>query len=129
MVMDSARIQQYDAIYQSQHSIDETSNRSILPLYNESDVRRCMDKFRTYDYDQWIKLDVGIEVCFTDAGHLLGSAAIQIRAGGRLIGFTGGIGRPNRPTSRDPVRLPPMDFSIGAAPYGAGADEAAARGE
>jgi len=118
MLMDSARIQQYDAIYQSQHSIDETSNRSILPLYNESDVRRCMDKFRTYDYDQWIKLDVGIEVCFTDAGHLLGSAAIQIRTGGRLIGFTGDIGRPNRPILRDPVPLPPMDFLICEATYG-----------
>lgn len=118
MLMDSARIQQYDSAYRSKHRIDEMTDRSALPLYNEADVRRCMDRFRTYDYDRWIQLEKGIEVCFTDAGHLLGSAAIQIRIGGKLIGFTGDIGRPNRPILRDPAPLPPVDFLICEATYG-----------
>src|SRR5690625_2401090 len=41
-----------------------------------------------------------------------------MRNGGRLIGFTGDIGRPNRPILRDPVPLPPMDFLICEATYG-----------
>lgn len=118
MLLDSARIQKYDAEFSGKHTPPEERENIPPPLYDEADVRVTMDRFHTHDYDTWIPIGEGVEICFTDVGHLLGSAAVQIRSGERIIGFTGDIGRPDRPILRDPVPLPPVDYLICEATYG-----------
>lgn len=118
MLLDSARIQKYDAEFRRKYAGGNEREEGAAPLYDESDVRMSMDRFRTHDYDQWIGIEDGVEICFTDAGHLLGSAAVQIRMGDKIIGFSGDIGRPDRPILRDPVPLPPVDYLICEATYG-----------
>lgn len=118
MLIDSARIQKYDAEFAGKHAPPEAREKIPPPLYDEADVRVTMERFRTHDYDTWIPIGDGVEICFTDAGHLLGSAAVQIRSGERVIGFSGDIGRPDRPILRDPVPLPPVDYLICESTYG-----------
>ena len=59
---------------------------------------------------------------FTDAGHILGSASVtlHIQEGGKKImfGFSGDIGRPDRPILRDPQPMPPLDYLICESTYG-----------
>ena len=59
---------------------------------------------------------------FTDAGHILGSAAVtlEIRENGKttMLGFTADIGRPNRPILRDPQPMPECDYLICESTYG-----------
>jgi metallo-beta-lactamase family protein len=60
----------------------------------------------------------GIEVTYSDSGHILGSASIQIKANGRSIVFSGDIGRWNRPILEDPDFCPATDYVVMESTYG-----------
>lgn len=67
------------------------------PLFNSDDVAGAEQLFEVYDYEQKIKLDHGITAMFFDAGHILGSASVQIIYQGQAIAFSGDLG--NTPTA------------------------------
>ena len=117
MLKDSAKIQERDADYHNKHSSDK-----VEALYNEEDVERAMRFFVGLSYNRWHYLTEGAEMYFTDAGHILGSASItlRIRQGEKttLFGFSGDIGRPNRPILKDPVPMPTVDYLICESTYG-----------
>ncbi len=119
MLLDSAHIQQYDAEY---YNRKHKPKEPLQPLYTKEDVHRTMGLFASYGYNQWFKLRPDVEVLFRDAGHILGSASVtlRIRQGHchYTIGFTGDIGRPNRPILRDPQPMPPVDYLICESTYG-----------
>jgi metallo-beta-lactamase family protein len=81
-----------------------------------------MRHFVGYNYENWFQIHPDVWVLFRDMGHILGSASITlyIKEGDNLVrfGFTGDIGRPNRPILRDPQPLPPVDFLIAESTYG-----------
>lgn len=117
MLMDSAHIQEQDAEYES-----KKRGHYIRPLYTEEDVIYCLPSFRGRRYEEWFSIRDGVEVIFKDAGHILGSASVTIavQKGNKktLIGFTGDIGRPNRPILKNPVPMEPVDFLICESTYG-----------
>ncbi|MFT3924139.1 MAG: MBL fold metallo-hydrolase [Myxococcales bacterium] len=55
---------------------------------------------------------------FSRAGHILGSACLQLEAEGRTLGFTGDVGRPNDPVMRPPAALPPCNYLVIESTYG-----------
>ncbi len=119
MLLDSAHIQQYDAeYYNRKHKPKEPRQ----PLYTSRDVHQTMGRFAGFAYDKWFRLRPDVEVLFRDAGHILGSASVtlRIRQGNRhvTIGFTGDIGRPDRPILRDPQPMPEVDYLICESTYG-----------
>jgi metallo-beta-lactamase family protein len=75
-----------------------------------------------YPYDQWNPICKEVQVMYTDPGHILGSASVtlKIENNGKttFLGFTGDIGRPNRPILRDPHPMPPCDYLICESTYG-----------
>jgi metallo-beta-lactamase family protein len=81
-----------------------------------------MDQFVTMSYNHWQNIAPGVDILYKDAGHILGSAGVVLRIneGGKetMIGFTGDIGRPDRPILRDPIPLPPVDYLICESTYG-----------
>ena len=111
MLMDSAHIQEMDAKW------DDTE-----PLYTKADALECMDLFVGVAYNRWIRISDGVKVQFRDAGHILGSASVtlSIMEDGKevLFGFTGDIGRPNRPILRDPQPMPHVDYLLCESTYG-----------
>ena len=123
MLLDSAHIQERDAEF-----INKRKGRSehgrVEPLYRPSDIPRTMNQFISIGYEKWFKVNPYVEVTFRDAGHILGSANVTLRiqtVRGRTIhwGFTGDIGRPERPILRDPVQMPECDYMITESTYGA----------
>ena len=82
-----------------------------------------MDRFVGLPYDRWERIHPNVEILFRDSGHILGSASVTLRvkrANGETttVGFTGDIGRPNRPILRDPKPLPPCDYILCESTYG-----------
>ncbi len=122
MLLDSAGIQEMDAQFHNKKAKKQGKAEDSLPLYTAENVTAALKLFACYGYDTWFKIHEGVEIYFTDAGHILGSASItlKITEGGKttMIGFSGDIGRPNRPILRDPQPLPNVDFMLCESTYG-----------
>ena len=126
MLLDSAKIQERDAQQQNKRLLKKKKkNKSIKllePLYRKQHVAQTMNLFRSYGYDRWAKICDDVEILFRDQGHILGSASITLRvtegSKSTTIGFTGDIGRPDRPILRDPAQMPEVDYLICESTYG-----------
>ncbi len=120
LLQDSARIQERDASY---HNKKFSHLGKKTALYNRKDARKALDNFIGLSYDRWHFVCDGVRLLFKDAGHLLGSASItlEITEVGKepvLFGFTGDVGRPNRPILRNPIQMPEVDYLICESTYG-----------
>ena len=123
MLLDSAKIQERDAeFYNRRMAKKKKKGNPRIPLYTIEQASLCMDNFVGHPYGQWIKISDGVEVTFRDAGHILGSAnvTLRIKEGGRtrMIGFSGDVGRPDRPILRDPQPMPEVEYMICESTYG-----------
>lgn len=122
MLLDGAFIQEKDAEYYNKKHDGKSGFTPRLPLYTAGDVDQTMKLFLGYPYEKWNSICHGVKVMFRDSGHILGAASVtlQIEENGKTttVGFTGDIGRPNRPILRDPVPMPPCDYLICESTYG-----------
>jgi len=120
MLLDSAKIQEGDAEYYNKKKAFNEAER--VPLYTVEDVTQTLQQFVGYNYEQWFDIHPQVKVMYRDAGHILGSASItlEITEGDRVtrLGFTGDIGRPNRPILGNPMPMPPLDYLICESTYG-----------
>jgi metallo-beta-lactamase family protein len=116
MLGDAAKIQAEDAAYLNCHR--DKGEPKIEPLYDGRDVYRTLLQLRAVPYDTPVDIGRGLEATFVDAGHLLGSAMISLRADGWRLTFTGDLGRPGLPILRDPAPVPPGDLVISESTYG-----------
>jgi metallo-beta-lactamase family protein len=122
MLLDSAGIQEKDAQSDNKKRVKQGKEANIQPLYTTDDVTQTMKQFASYSYNRWFSIHPNVEVFFADAGHILGSASVtlKITEGGKttMFGFTGDVGRPNRPILRDPMPMPELDYLICESTYG-----------
>jgi metallo-beta-lactamase family protein len=127
MLLDSAQIQEKDVEWYNNKLLDKRKKERQdleprVPLYTVEDIEPTMRKFTGCPYEKWVQIHPDIEVLFRDAGHILGSASVtlKIRENGeeKTLGFSGDIGRPNRPILKDPIPMPEVDFLIMESTYG-----------
>lgn len=120
MLLDSAMIQERDAEFFNKRNRNKREEREAL--YNEVHVKETMERFTTFGYRRKFEIRPGVTVEFRDAGHILGSAsvALSITENGKTtkLGFTGDVGRPNRPILRDPQQMDEMDYLLCESTYG-----------
>jgi metallo-beta-lactamase family protein len=92
------------------------------PLYVESDVEQTMRQVKAARYDTELNVTDGVTAIFHDAGHIIGSAIIELRLtdGDRTttIVFSGDLGRDTSPILRDPTRLSHADYVLVESTYG-----------
>ena len=92
------------------------------PLYDDGDVDRVIKQARGCDYGAEIEVTDGVTAVFHDAGHILGSAIIELRlADGdqrRTIVFSGDLGRDDSPILRDPTPLSHAEYVVVESTYG-----------
>lgn len=92
------------------------------PLYTMEDVDEALSRFKTIPYNELYSIDESIELMFTDAGHILGSAIVNlglIEDGvKRQVCFTGDIGRFNNRILRPPQEFPQAEIIICESTYG-----------
>lgn len=120
LLMDSAKIHEQDAEFANAHAnIDQPE---ILPLYTEDDVIKTMGQFKILEYGEKSEIAPGILLNLTDAGHILGSAAVHLNLteNGKTtkITFSGDIGRYNDLLLRSPQQFEQADYILLESTYG-----------
>ncbi len=121
---DSARIQVEDAAYKARRHKREGRRgpHPETPLYTPEDVQKVQRLMRNVAYDREVDLGEGVRVTYRDAGHILGSAMLEIHAeeGGerRTVVFSGDVGPTDRILMRDPHRFQNADYVVMESTYG-----------
>jgi len=126
MLLDSAKIQERDVQWHNKKVLKKRKRNKKLktrvPLYKAENALHTMELFTTTGYDQWVYINDRVQVLFQDAGHILGSASVSLKLKEndqwRTLGFTGDIGRPDRPILRDPLPMPEVETLICESTYG-----------
>ncbi|HYV93235.1 MAG TPA: MBL fold metallo-hydrolase, partial [Chitinophagales bacterium] len=122
MLLDSSHIQVNDSAYHNKKRMKK-GLPEIPPLYLPEDVGKAMLQFKPVDYEQWFSIRPDVSFLIRDNGHILGSGSVTVKIQSRgkeiIIGFTGDIGRPNRPILKDPITMPNCDYLISESTYGA----------
>lgn len=124
MLQDSAKIQTEDAKYKKRRHRKEGRHgpHAEVPLYSGSDVARSLELFRGVDYRQPREIVPGVAATWHDAGHILGSACIEVTATegnrSRTIIFSGDIGQHGKPLIHDPARFERADYVVMESTYG-----------
>lgn len=121
MLADSAFIQENEAAAFNKYRLKH-GEKPIEPLYTAEDAEKCFARFETVRYDTLHKISDEVELLFTDAGHILGSAAVNltITENGKKhqLCFTGDIGRYVSRLLKQPAAFPQADTIICEATYG-----------
>ena len=121
MLRDSAHIQESEAEWQNRKA-QRAGDAMVEPVYTMTDALGAISKFRPCAYGQKIQAAEGIEVRFSDIGHLLGSACIELwlTEGDvtKKIVFSGDVGNTNQPLINDPKPVAETDFLVIESTYG-----------
>jgi metallo-beta-lactamase family protein len=124
MLPDSAHIQEKEAEWAARvrNAGGRAEARPPAPLYTVADAERALELLRPVEYGREHLLAPGVRVVFRDAGHILGSAIVEMRidAGGRetRLVFSGDLGQPGRPVMMDPTPVAEADVLVVESTYG-----------
>ncbi len=124
VLMDSARIHEEDAAFKKKRHLKEGRRgpHPELPLYTAEDVERTLPQIEDAVYGKEIRIGEGVSVSFRDAGHILGSAMLElsVRENGaaRRLVFSGDIGQWDKPLVRDPSVFRQADYVVMESTYG-----------
>ena len=121
MLADSAHIQETDASNETKKNLRH-SGKVVEPLYTMDDAAATMEFFRPCTYGEMIMVDEGLTVRFTDAGHLLGSAFLELfledSGESRTLVCSGDVGNPNQPIIQNPQAVSEADYVLIESTYG-----------
>lgn len=123
MLPDSAHIQESEAKWRNKRA-KRSGGDPYEPVYTIEDAENTLTLFYTYPYGKRARIAEGIEICFHDIGHLLGSSCIEIwvteHGMTKKILFSGDVGNTNQPIIKDPSPLPgcETDFLVLESTYG-----------
>jgi metallo-beta-lactamase family protein len=120
LLLDAAKIQEEDARYANRKKFSK--HKPALPLYTTEDAEQALSRMRPVPYGDWLDLGDGLRACFRNAGHILGSAHVEVHIPGAerdlTVVFSGDVGRYNMPLHPDPKPPPPCDVMILESTYG-----------
>ena len=121
MLRDSAHIQESEAEWRSRKA-ERAGEDKIEPVYTMADALGAISCFRRCKYDEIMRIAEGVELRFTDIGHLLGSACIELwlteEEEQRKIVFSGDVGNYNQPIINDPKTVADTDYLVIESTYG-----------
>ena len=124
VLRDAAEIQMEDAEFKEKRHRKEgrRGELPIKPLYTTRDVERTLPLIEAVPYDRPVRINDHVHAVFHDAGHILGSAMIELRMSDhgspRRIIFTGDLGQWDRPIVRNPTTFSEADYIVMESTYG-----------
>lgn len=121
MLRDSAHIQMEEAEWRNRKA-KRAGEPAWQPTYDVQDAAGALSLFRRCKYGEVIPAAAGVDLRFTDIGHLLGSAAVELWLkegnGIQKIVFSGDVGNTDQPIIRDPQRVSETDYLVIESTYG-----------
>jgi metallo-beta-lactamase family protein len=124
VLFDSARIHEEDAAYKKKRHKKEGRKGPYpeIPLYTVEDVEKALPFFKNVPYEKDYPLNNAVSVRYCDAGHILGSAMVEIKVKEngslRRVVFSGDIGQWDKPLVRDPSVFERADYVVMESTYG-----------
>lgn len=120
MLADSAKIQEEDAAHLNMQR--QPHEPWVQPLYARDDVDRVLNQCVGVRFGQKRELTKNVQFRFLEAGHVLGSAMVQLDVDGRdrehSLVFTGDLGRRNLPILKPTAPIPPSSVLVCESTYG-----------
>ena len=121
MLKDSAHIQESEAEWKNRKA-KRAGGPLIEPIYTTQDAMETISRFRPCAYGEVLQVGEGVHVRFTDVGHLLGSACIELwlteNGVTKKIVFSGDVGNLNQPILNDPKFVDEADYLVIESTYG-----------
>ncbi len=121
MLRDCAHIQESEAEWKNRKA-RRAGGTMTAPVYSLADAERAVSHLRPCPYGELTQVGEGVAVRFTDAGHLLGSASIEVflteNGVTKKIVFSGDIGNDNQPLINNPRYIESADYVITESTYG-----------
>ena len=121
MLPDSAHIQEADTKLRNRKGL-RSGAEPVNPLYTIEDAMKALQHFRSVSYQEEFPVTDHIRVVYRDAGHIIGSAIIEIFAteDGKTtkLVFSGDLGQPAQPIIKDPSTIRGADFLVVESTYG-----------
>ncbi len=121
LLLDSAEIQEDDVKYLNKKRAAE-KQPYLQPLYTTEDAENSFKHLEAVEYGIWYKIDEFVELMYTDAGHIIGSAAVNLKINedGKVthLTFSGDVGRYRDVILRSPAVFPQADYVIIESTYG-----------
>lgn len=121
MLRDCAHIKESEAEWQNRKG-QRAGDEPVQPLYTLEDAEAALKLFSPCSYNKKFQIMDGVEIRFIDAGHLLGSASIEVwlTEGNetRKVVFSGDIGNFDQPIIKNPHYIDEADFVITESTYG-----------
>ena len=121
MLKDSAHIQEMEAEWKNRKA-RRAGKPEVEPLYTINDAQGVLTHFVPCHYKDVLTLTDGLRIRFTDVGHLLGSASIEVwmeeEGVEKKIVFSGDIGNKNKPLIKNPSYIDEADYVVMECTYG-----------
>jgi metallo-beta-lactamase family protein len=121
MLLDSAHIHERDAEWETRKML-RRGKKAVAPLYNIADAAESLSHFEGVEYDVVLNAAPNFEVRFKDAGHILGSAILElwVEENGRKVKivFSGDLGNKGAPIVKDPTFINDADYTLIESTYG-----------
>ena len=121
ILRDAAHIQESEAEWHNRKA-KRAGGPMIKPLYTMEDAEAAIELIQSTDYHQMTRVVDNVKAVFKDAGHILGSAIIEVYAtengSSRKIVFSGDLGNTEQAIIRDPETVQEADFVLIESTYG-----------
>ena len=123
MLRDCAHIQMQEAEWKARKKKrTDSGDEDINPLYSMADADGAIKHLVPIKYNELVKVAEGVEIRFTDIGHLLGSASVEVFLSEdgvhRKMVFSGDIGNKDQPLIKDPEYTDEADYVVMESTYG-----------
>ncbi|MBK7892788.1 MAG: MBL fold metallo-hydrolase [Bdellovibrionales bacterium] len=116
MLPDAGYLQEEEAAYANRKRFSK--HKPALPLYTEDDAVKSLERFRAVDVRKPFRLESGLEITFTPAGHILGASSVRLQYQNDSILFSGDLGRVNDAVMRAPEAPESADIVVVESTYG-----------
>ena len=116
ILKDSGHLQEKDAEYANRKAYSK--HQPALPLYTVQDAEQALHRITPVDWHEPVALPGGGSPLFRRAGHILGAATVEVRWGGKVLAFSGDLGRYDDPLMVDPEPVPEADYVVVESTYG-----------
>lgn len=117
MLPDAGRIQESEAARRNRRA-DRADEREIEPIYTEADALAAYEQAQPVDLCEWFEPAPGFRARLWNAGHILGSASVELEVGGVRLLFSGDLGPDNKAFHPDPDAPSGVDHVICESTYG-----------
>lgn len=98
--------------------LSKNTELGLDKIYSAENIKITLSLWQGFKYDEKIKITEEVEVCFFNAGHILGSAMVEFFYNGKKIMFTGDLGNSPSPLLPDTEKVTDVDYLIMESVYG-----------